>query len=253
MILLLGGTSETKPIAMALADAGHMVLVSTATEISLDTGSHPNISRRSGRLSLEGLTGLVEANAIRAIVDATHPYASQVRREAEKAAGLKDIPYFTFVRSALVEGGEGIVFAGSHEEASRMVFSTGKPVLLTIGSKNLKPYVRESRATNVPMIVRVLSDANSMRLCREAGVKEDSIVTGRGPFSIEENRKIISRYAIGVIVMKDSGREGGTLEKLEAARLEGCRAVVIRRPRQQLDNAFSAIPDMISAVSKSVL
>ena len=38
-VLLLGGTSETAPLATALARAGHNVLVSTATDIALDVGT----------------------------------------------------------------------------------------------------------------------------------------------------------------------------------------------------------------------
>ncbi len=251
MILLLGGTSETKPIAVALADMGYKVLVSTATDISLDVGSHPNIDRRSGPLGLAGLTGLLERCCVRAIVDATHPYASKMRAEAEKAAALKSIPYLTFVRSSFIEGGGRIVLAESHEEASCKAFAEGRPVLLTTGSRNLKPYVQASLARSVPLIVRVLNDAGSVRLCREAGLGEGSIIAARGPFSVEENRKLLKKYSIGVMVMKDSGKAGGTPEKLEAARAEDCLAVVIRRPRQQPHTAFSTIPDLVAAVSRN--
>ena len=44
MILLLGGTSETAPIAEGLANAGHFVLVSNCTDTPLNTGAHAAIS-----------------------------------------------------------------------------------------------------------------------------------------------------------------------------------------------------------------
>jgi precorrin-6A/cobalt-precorrin-6A reductase len=47
-----------------------------------------------------------------------------------------------------------------------------------------------------------------------------------------ENRATIRKYGIGVVLTKDSGTAGGVPEKLEAARLEGCRVVVVRRPEQ---------------------
>ncbi len=46
MILLLGGISETSRIAESLVAAGYGVLVSTATDIPLQVGTHP------GRLAL---------------------------------------------------------------------------------------------------------------------------------------------------------------------------------------------------------
>ena len=50
MILLIGGTSETAPLASGLAGVGYEVLVSTATDSRLNVGDHPRISRRAGRL-----------------------------------------------------------------------------------------------------------------------------------------------------------------------------------------------------------
>jgi hypothetical protein len=58
MILLIGGTSETAPLAEALAVAGFKVLVSTATQVPLDVGKHPNIASRSGILDGEGMAQL---------------------------------------------------------------------------------------------------------------------------------------------------------------------------------------------------
>ena len=76
MILLLGGTSETVAIASALADAGFNVLVSTATDVPLNVGDHPNISRRSGRLDPDQMAQLANQQGVIAIVDASHPYAA---------------------------------------------------------------------------------------------------------------------------------------------------------------------------------
>jgi len=62
------------------------------------------------------------------------------------------------------------------------------------------------------------------------GILPETIITGKGPFSADENRSTIRNFRIGILVTKDSGKVGGVSEKLEAARLEGCRVVVARRP-----------------------
>ncbi len=98
MILLIGGTSETAPLASGLAAAGHEVLVSTATGVPLAIGDHPGISRREGRLDEEGMVALGREKGIRAIVDAAHPYAVAVHAAAQKAAQRLGIPCLVFRR-----------------------------------------------------------------------------------------------------------------------------------------------------------
>ena len=248
MILLLGGTGDSARLALELAEAGYKVLVSTATEISLDMETHPNLCRRSGKLDEEGMARLVRDEGVRAIVDATHPYATLARRTARRVAERLNVPYFTLTRPTGIPEGEGIRLADSHEEAAKIACSKGRPVFLTTGVKNLEPYVRESQRTGVKLIVRVLAEETSLAACRAAGIDEEFIIAKRGPFSVEENRSAMKRYGIGVIVTKDSGSSGGTPEKLEAARLEGCLVVVIRRPDQPNHNVFDKSSDLVHAV-----
>ena len=250
MILLLGGTSDSARLALELAEEGYNVLLSTATDIPLNMAVHPNIRRRSGKLDEEGMTLLARERGIRAIVDATHPYATLVRRTARRVTECINIPYFTLIRPICVPEGEWIRMADGHEEAASIACSTGQPVFLTTGAKNLEPYVREARRTGVMLIVRVLPEETSLAACRTCGLDQESIITGKGPFSIEENRSVMKRHGIGVLVTKDSGPSGGTPEKLEAARLESCLAVVMKRPFQPSDKAFKRPSDLIHAIRK---
>ncbi|MEK7753961.1 MAG: precorrin-6A/cobalt-precorrin-6A reductase, partial [Acidobacteriota bacterium] len=93
MILLLGGTSETAVIAERLACAGFEVVVSTATETALNVGVHPRIHRRCGRLDAKAMERFVNDRKIRAIVDAAHPYAEQLRAHARAVAERVSVPY----------------------------------------------------------------------------------------------------------------------------------------------------------------
>jgi len=230
MILLIGGTSETAPLASGLAAAGYEVLVSTATDAPLAIGDHPRISRRAGRLDEEGMVALAREKGIRAIVDAAHPYAVAAHAAAHDAAQRLGIPYLVFRRATGDTKGENIHFAADHAEAAEMAFAFGRPVLLTTGSRTLAPYAEAARRTGVPHVVRVLDTQESLDACRAAGIPEDRIIAGRGPFSVEENLASIRRFGIGVIVAKESGRIGGIEAKLAAARQTNCQVIVIRRP-----------------------
>ncbi|MCE5263620.1 MAG: precorrin-6A reductase [Deltaproteobacteria bacterium] len=253
MILLIGGTSETAPLASGLAEAGHDVLVSTATDSPLDVGSHPRISRRAGRLDEAGMVALAEERKIRAIVDAAHPYAVSVHAAAGKAAKRLGIPCLIFRRPESPAPGDDIRFATDHAAAAELAFADDRPVLLTTGSRNLAPYADAARRTGIPLTVRVLDSPESLAACRASAIPEKRIITGRGPFSVEENLAAIRRFKIGVIVTKESGRAGGFEAKLAAAREADCRLIVLRRPQTASSDPCFVDPAALVAALKDLL
>ncbi len=252
MILLLGGTSETVRIAESLAAAGYELLVSTATDIPLHVGTHPAIHRRVGPLDEKGFAEAIRSRGIRAVVDATHPYAERVREVAAETAGQMGIPYLSYLRPAFRPDYENIIYAETHKDAARAACSFGRPVFLTIGSRNLKIYAAEARTAGVECLARVLPVEKSLHAAILAGVPQDRIVTGRGPFSVEENRAVIRKFKIGVLVTKDSGVAGGLPEKIAAARLESCRIVMLRRPPRPSGEVYENISDLLQAVTEAV-
>ena len=120
--------------------------------------------------------------------------------------------------------------------------------MLTTGSRNLLPYAKEARRAGVSLVARVLAEKGSIDACRAAGIGDEFMITGRGPFSVKDNRKVIRRFGIGVLVTKDGGEAGGVPEKMAAARLEKCLVVVVRRPPIPARDAFDNIQDLIEAV-----
>jgi precorrin-6A/cobalt-precorrin-6A reductase len=251
MIFLLGGTSETSSIALKLASAGFKVIVSTATEAALDVGDHPGIRRRSGRLDADAMERFVRDESIRAVVDAAHPYAERLRAQAQAAAARVPVPYFRYVRPASVwDVADRMVACVADHEAAAAAFSHGVPVLLTTGSNNLEAYCREAARRGVPLAVRVLPEPESQEACRRAGIAPEQIFSQRGPFTREQNREHIRRFGAGVLVTKESGAEGGFAAKLEAARDEGCRVVIIRRPPEAAANAYGNVDELVEAVKK---
>jgi precorrin-6A/cobalt-precorrin-6A reductase len=246
VILLLGGTSETAPLALALARAGRKVLVSTATEAALALPPHPLVSRRCGRLDAAGLLALLRDAGAMGVVDATHPYAVEAQANANEAARAAGVPYVRWGREATDAAAlRDAIVAGGHDEAARAAFAFGCDVLLTIGSRHLAPYVAEARRSGRRVVARVLPLAESLEDCRGAGLPDSAILAARGPFSVEQNRQAIRNAAAGVVVTKDGGVAGGVPEKVEAARLEDCRLVVVRRPASGADLAVHTMEDLI--------
>lgn len=249
MILLLGGTSETGIIADALLRAGHRVLVSTATETPLNIPADHRITHRTGRIDEERLFDLLRTATVTLVVDATHPYAEQAHRAAYNAAARAGVRCFRWVRPATdLASYPGVLRASNHQDAARLAAGAGHTILLTVGSKNLAPYVSEAARRGRPLIARVLPEASSLAACRLAGLPENCVVAARGPFSIEDNRAILRRFGVNVLVTKDGGEAGGLPAKLAAAKLEGCQVVLVTRPPEINSNQVRTVEELLQAI-----
>ncbi len=248
MILLLGGTSETATIASSIAAGGLGVLVSTASDTPLDVGEHPSIARRSGPLDLPAMEELIRQRDINVVVDVTHPYAVKVRATARAAASATRRPYLTFIRPSALKETDEIIMAADHASAAQAAFGLGGGVLLTSGAGNLQPYVKLARETGLRLVVRVLDRPQSMAACEAAGLTPADIIAGRGPFDVEANRQHIRYSQAGVIVTKDGGQPSGLRDKLTAAKLQGCRVVVVARPGLPAEGNYQNVDALIEAV-----
>ncbi|MFH0730999.1 MAG: precorrin-6A reductase [Pseudomonadota bacterium] len=230
MILLLGGTTEATSIARALAEEGFAVLLSTLTTISPRGELPAGIRRRNGKLEAPELIELIRTQRISSVVDATHPYATQISANAWVACRQSGIPYMAYERPSTVMDAPGIHRVSGHDPAAALICSLGRRVLLTIGVRNLSPYVVAARYYGVSLLARVLEQPSSIDACRRVGLNDEEILCANGPFSVEENTALITRHGIDVLVTKDSGEAGGVGTKITAALNCGCRVVIVDRP-----------------------
>lgn len=241
MILLIGGAAETEPIAKKLADTGASILVSKATSVPLSIPAHPLIEVRSGRLTVEETVALIGERNINCIIHAAHPYATAAQHMSHKAAQITEKPWLLFLRPPAANKCKGVHRVKNHEEAAKKAFSFAKGVLLTTGSVNLLPYSRKAKEMRLPLFARILDVNESRQKCLEAGILPERILTGRGPFTVEENIADIRRVGAGVLVTKDGGEKGGVLEKIEAAQFLGCSIILIERETPPVKYYFEDI------------
>lgn len=251
MILLLGGTSETAELAEALAEAcGLKVLVSTATDAELAVGRHELISRRCGRLNEGEMCALVKELGVRAIVDGAHPFAIDLHLTADRVALKTAVPLLRFQRSKSDLSSDNIHYVDTHDAAAALAASLSLPILLTTGSRNLAPYVKATEQADVPLFARVLPHPDSVAACDEAALSEENRIFARGPFTTEATSRLLQGLNIGVLITKESGQQGGFPEKIEAARMEGCQVIVIRRPDIQYQ-AATLFSDVVALVESA--
>jgi precorrin-6A/cobalt-precorrin-6A reductase len=234
VILLLGGTTEGVELARALTDAGCSVLVSQATEIEMALPDTPLLSVRRGRLDRDGFARLVAERGVRAVVDASHPFATGLRAMVLALCRETGLPRIRLERARCPLPPQAIV-APDHAVAAVRAFEMARVVLLTTGSRNLTEYVKAARAVGGELWARVAPSVESERSVREAGLAPERVEWAKGPFAMRDTVELLERSAAGVLVTKDSGANGGLPAKLEAARRRGARVVVLARPLPSTD------------------
>lgn len=244
MILLLGGTTEGARIARALTDAGHPVLLSQATEIEMELPSTELLSVRRGRLDREGFARLVRERRIRAVVDASHPFATGLREVVHRVCRDADLRRIRYERTCFRLPPDAIEVP-DHATAAERAFGISRKVVLTTGSKTLTDYVQAARARDVELWARIAPSEESRRSVEEAGLPGHRVEWAKGPFDLEQNLSLLRRSGAGVLVTKDSGILGGLPAKFEAAARCGVPVVVVARPALS-GPAVSSIPEILA-------
>ncbi|RHK06842.1 precorrin-6A reductase [Enterococcus casseliflavus] len=249
MILILGGTSESIEIAQNLNELGIPYFLSTATDYGGQLAKKVAQNVQLGRLSAAELSAFIKKHQIKVLLDATHPFASAVSRNAMEAAAKNRLPYLRFERPSLVP--DGIVTVSTIEEACQFACKASGKIYLTTGSKNLPEFLKYLPIQRV--IARVLPTAEVLTFTERLGLRAEQIEAIRGPFSTEMNRALMRRNQASVLITKESGKAGGFLEKLAACKDLEIPAIVLTREKLNYPHVFEEIPDLIEDLKQRFL
>lgn len=244
-VLIYAGTTEGRELAQELARERIYCDISVATEYGrqiMDEKISSYICILQGRMTAEQMRLKCENEQYLAVVDATHPFATEVSvniRESLKGLG---IPYFRLGREK-IPGEEGERQAGEQNYMARKYFQntaacvealkkTEGKIFLTTGSKELSAFCREETIRK-RLVVRVLPGMESLQECVRNGLEGRQIIAMQGPFSKEMNLAMIRQYQASVLVTKESGKTGGEDTKLAAAGEVQIPSYIILRPNEK--------------------
>lgn len=233
-IWLIGGTSDSAIVAK------EMMLKAIPTLVTVTTESARNLYPTSSYLTVQ--VGKPKDDQIIAIVDASHPYATEISQSAINLAQTKNIPYLRYERPSL-EDSTAIQF-DSFETLLESDYLTGHRVLLTIGYKALplfQPW--QNRAT---LYTRILPVVNSLLVATAAGFSPERIIALRPPISPDLEKALWLQWKISCVVTKASGTEGGEdIKRLVALELN-IPLLVIARPKLFYPQQTSLIAQVIA-------
>lgn len=230
-ILLFGGTTEGKQMASFLEEEQMASFVSVATGYGKEVLPDMKYCQIiEGRLDKKQMESFIRENEIELILDATHPYAVEVSENIRQAGMEAGTPCLRILRGECERQPDAVYVRDIEELTDFLNLHPGR-ILVTTGSKEL-PLLKKVTDYQERIFARVLPLDKVLADCRENGFFGEHLIGGRGPFTIEENVELIRKIQADYLVTKDTGKEGGFLEKAEAARIAGARLVVIERPGQ---------------------
>jgi precorrin-6A/cobalt-precorrin-6A reductase len=175
------------------------------------------------------------------VVDVTHPYATEVSRNARQVCQESAIHYRRYVRET--SDREGTICVRSIEECAAFLKTISGSVFFTTGSKNI-PDFQKVRGQN-RFIYRVLPTPASLETCHQHHVAMKDIVAVLGPISEAFNIAMFQEYHAEYVVMKDSGKTGGTPQKLSACHKLGIISVLICRKDEEGISDLDVLAEMI--------
>jgi precorrin-6A/cobalt-precorrin-6A reductase len=204
----------------------------------------------AGRRDAAGLAALIRERGVRAVIDATHPFAVAARQNTRQAAAACGVPYIRFTRPPEPLPEHPLVKAcPDFAAAAHLAVAHGPVIFLTTGSKTLSVFLAAAREAGCRLVARVLPEPEVIAACREQGLLPRDIVALQGPAGVELNEALFGAYGATVVVTKESGTLGGQGAKIQAALRLGIPVVVVRRPPEE-PGALYELAELVEEVDR---
>jgi precorrin-6A/cobalt-precorrin-6A reductase len=215
-VLLLGGTGEARELATALVR--HVRVISSLAGRVKEPRLPPGEVRIGGFGGVDGFRQWVLDHDIDAVVDATHPFAARMTQTAATVTKELGVPFLVLRRPGWTQqSGDDWRWVDTITEAARNL-KEGR-VFLTTGREELGEFAHLGNW----FLVR------SVEPPEPPAPRRMHVLLDRGPFTVENEKRLMVEHRIDVLVTKDSGGDM-TAAKLAAARELHVPVVIVRRP-----------------------
>jgi precorrin-6A/cobalt-precorrin-6A reductase len=233
-ILLLGGVTEALVIARTLGPE-HVYSLAGIGRVPTDLACEVRVGGYGGA---DGLANYLKAQGITLLIDATHPYAAQISANATQAARTTGIPCWALRRPAWqAQANDDWREVADWAELTTALAGFKRP-LFTLGREPLQ-HLNEIPEDQF-WTLRALDSYPGNERCE--------VIGARGPFLIEDERKLFDDRQIDVLISKNSG-SSATEPKLEVARERGVPVLILKRPVLPfVDREFASVTALLAAV-----
>ncbi len=222
-ILILGGTTEARQLAAKLATRGGLDITLSLAGRTENPVAQPVPMRTGGFGGAQGLAAWLVEHKSDLLIDATHPYAARISTNAAEAARIAGVPIFALRRPGweAVEG-DRWTLVDHGEEAVAALGEASRRVFLALGRQEVAAF---ETAPQHSYVIRSVDPIEP-----PLGVPDATYILARGPFAEADERALLEKHKIDVIVAKNSGG-AATYGKIAAARKLGIEVILFRRPQ----------------------
>lgn len=196
----------------------------------------PLPTRIGGFGSVSGLADYIRCENITHLIDATHPFAAEMSRNAVAACAQTGTPLIVLERAPWdrVPGDNWIEVANVNAAVAALPESPAK-VFLAIGRQHIAPFAARPQHTYTLRFV----DPPEAHLPFEADV-----VVSRGPFTLDGELEMMRARGIAWIVARNSGGDGARA-KIDAARALDLPVIMISRPNLPKRHRVESVADVM--------
>ena len=243
-LLILGGTAEGRALAAAAAARfGPALTVISALAGRTRAPVLPAGEVRIGGFGgAEGLAAYLRGEGIGLLVDATHPFATQISAQACAAAQQAGTRRLALVRPPWREAaGDRWIEVETVEAAAAAIPAGAERVFLTVGVRSLSPFAGRRDCW---FLVRLVDEpAEAIPLARHR------LICARGPFAEADERALLAEHRIDCLVTRASGGDA-TVAKLAAARTLGLPVVMVQRPPPPPGAQATSVEDAVAWIAE---
>jgi precorrin-6A/cobalt-precorrin-6A reductase len=228
--LILGGTNDARLLAAEIARAGLDAIYSYGGRTRAPA-DQPLPTRIGGFGGVSGLADYIRRQRITHVIDATHPFAAEISRNAVAACAQTATSLLALERDpwTKVPDDDWIEVA---DIASALAALPEQParVFLAIGRQHIAPFAAKPQHAYTLRFVDPPEGALPFAA---------DVIVARGPFTLEGELAMMRARSIAWVVARNSGGDGARA-KIDAARTLGLPVIMLSRPqlpdRLRVDN-----------------
>lgn len=221
-------------MARALAEVGIDAVYSYAGRVQ-SPALQPLPTRSGGFGGADGLAAFLRAGRFTHLIDATHPFAATISRNAHAAADRVQVPLIVLERPPWSrQNGDRWTHVTDFHAAAQALPGDGSTVFLAIGRQQLAPFL----GLNHRWMLRFAEVASHP-------LRDATLIVSRGPFSVAGDVALMRRHDVAHVVTKNSGG-GGAEAKLAAARELALPVIVIDRPALPARDVVASVAEVMA-------
>ncbi|MEB3151719.1 MAG: cobalt-precorrin-6A reductase [Sphaerospermopsis sp.] len=243
-VLILGGTGDAAELTARINNITGIEAIASLAGRTREPITPIGNVRVGGFGGVTGLVEYLKHQKIDVLIDATHPFANHISWNAAAAATQMGIPRLLVNRPPWEkQPGDLWIEVENNTEAAAALENQAQRVFLTIGRQEISAF---SHLQEMWFLMRMIDPPNA-----DVVIPPGLMLFDRGPFTLEDEREILTKYNIDTIVSKNSGGNA-TYPKIIAAREMGIKVVMVKRPPvppgEQVADVESAVKWLLEKV-----